>query len=101
MRGISSVRVSDAKHPPQHAEGSDGDVDVHLILDWVDASLDCKNYRKVGMTSNKHARIHARTITESYSEIVANMQRLHPETIRRARVRVDVVAMLMHRLLLA
>ena len=91
----------------EHLDSSDGSVDEQhasvdpeLVLDWLDAGRFLRAQANLTIAAGKFARLFARTSGQSADAMMERLDLVDPSVIRRARVRADVVAMNLHRLLM-
>lgn len=75
-----------APHPPAWARLL---ADPELVLDWLAASKEVKDMRRVANVASSFARIFAQSAKVSPEELVGGLQRIGYETLRIARVRLD------------
>lgn len=68
-----------------------------VIITWLHATDLIKDIRKVHVAEHRFAQIFAKRLKKPVSEIMGDMPPISYETLRRARVRADVVAMSVHR----
>ena len=97
----SLVFTAVARHGPSRANTSIGPQLFHeasLIIDWLEATKYMKDIKKTRDCSEVFARLFARRSPQSSAELFGNLDYVNAETLRRARVRVDCAAMLLHRL---
>lgn len=85
------THVSSASH------AREASYDPLMLIERVDATRFLKNFRSQDVAADKFATIFARALGTSAQALKESIQRVAPELIRRARVRVDVVAMLLRR----
>ena len=89
------------KRESEGEESADGDdIDLHdpwLIIDWLDASSNIRDKRKMDETAKAFSVLFARGVVQSAEELQGGVGILHSETLRRARIRLDTVAMLVLR----
>lgn len=71
--------------------------DPELVLDWLDASQHIRNLRKVGFAAIPYARIIARSTGLAPEQLTSQIRYIGYETLRIARLRADMVAMLLFR----
>jgi hypothetical protein len=74
--------------------------DPKLILEWIAASMDVKDIRKIGRAAKSFATIFARGCGIPKNVLLSNAPKVCPEVIRLGRVRADVVSMLLTRKML-
>ena len=74
-------------------------LDPYLTLDCLDASSDVRNLKKIHTTADKFGKLFARACGMPAATLCENLERIHPEVLRKARVRADIVVMVLHRLL--
>jgi hypothetical protein len=88
-------------HLQQAARANDEEtlqaLDPHLVIDWVRASLDSKSLRRTPNSLKACSRLFARVVQESHYELQARVPTVNYETLRRARVRLDVLGMMITR----
>lgn len=68
-----------------------------LVIDWLDASRYIKNIRQCGEAAQSFGRIFARSSGITLHALTNDLKEAQPELLRRARVRLDCVAMLLNR----
>jgi hypothetical protein len=76
---------------------TEGWIPAEEVVDWLRTSLDLKQIRSNYQTASKYARIFARTGTETAAAMMARTRSVNHDTIRLARTRLDVTAMLIFR----
>ena len=78
-------------------------MEVEDILDWLDATRNLKEIRKENETTRAYASIFSRASTETEAELYAAVEKeqCSHELLRRARVRLDIVALLTWRRFIA
>ena len=70
---------------------------VTLMLDWLDATSTATSIRQSGHAAKKWARIVANFNCLPRSAVLGNMQMISYTCLRKARVRLDIVARLVWR----
>lgn len=70
---------------------------AQVILEWLGASSHVKDVRRISAATASFSRIFARGSGMGRERLLANLEKVGPETLRRARVRLDAVAMLLFR----
>jgi hypothetical protein len=70
-------------------------VPFHRVIKWLRATSNLKDVKKSQETSDAFAEIMCEGGPETVQELKLRVPKLNPEIIRRARVRLDAVAMLM------
>ena len=75
--------------------------DPYLILDWLDYCGDLKNNAKGERSAAKLTKILGRSEERTPEEMMRDLQQVGATTLRRSMSRADVVAMILHRLLMA
>lgn len=70
-----------------------------LIIDWVEATSFLKNMRKADPAAIAFGRLYARSSGLSSVRLSTELNKINTETLRQARVRLDVVSMLIFRAL--
>ena len=73
-------------------------LDPHLIVDWLDATQYVKNIRESDVAAEAFSKLLARGAEVSHEQLAANLHKLSYTTLRKARVRLDAVALLVWRL---
>jgi hypothetical protein len=68
-----------------------------LILEWLDASSYLLDAQKCKAASEAFARVMTRRATMTAGNLIAITDYVHHDTLRKARVRLDVVSMLLFR----
>ena len=77
-------------------------IDPELLVDWLDYSEHLTNQGGADEPIDKAATLMARTHPSLTSDdIKEHLQKVGRTSLQRARVRMDIVAMLLHRLLMA
>ena len=71
--------------------------DTELVLDWLDSTSYIKQVKQAGLAADSFARILARSSQLSRTQLTSDLQRVDACVLRRARVRLDAVAMLVWR----
>jgi hypothetical protein len=71
--------------------------DPHLVLDWLEATSFLKDIRKAERAATSFARIFARSSKLSRTQLTTDLVKVDYSVLRRARVRLDAVAMLVRR----
>ena len=74
--------------------------DVRLVLEWLDVSRLLKNHRDGVAVAEKLATIWTRTGDETQEDMMERLQSTGCELIRKARVRLDITCMILHRCLI-
>ena len=95
--GGSTTAIQRSAYNPGHASQMH---DVRLILQWLDVSIHLKNHRDGATVASKLASIWTRKGAETKEAMMARLERTGAEIIRKARVRLDVVCMILHRCLI-
>ena len=72
--------------------------DPSLVVQWLKASTFVKDIKQVALAAESFARIFSRSSGLSHLRLMNEMEKVHPEVLRRARVRLDCVSMLLHRM---
>ena len=72
-------------------------LDPDLVLDWLDCTSFVKQVSHVGDAAAAFSRIFARSSEMSRTQMLTDLERVDPSLLRRARVRLDAVAMLVWR----
>ena len=68
-----------------------------LIVDWLDCARFMKDNSKTIVACDAFARLFSRGLAATREEIMTNLQRIGKEVLRKAQVRLDMVAMLITR----
>lgn len=89
----SPLRPPRAKNPGWFG----GAASAEIIIEWLEASVHVKDVRRISAASASFARIFARASGVDRQSLLAKTEKVAPEVLRRARVRLDVVAMLLFR----
>lgn len=71
--------------------------DPELVLDWLCASAFVRDIRKVGEAADAFAALFGRSAGVSHAKLMGTLRMVHAEVLRRARVRLDCIAMLLYR----
>ena len=71
--------------------------DPWLILDWLVAAKEVRNHKRVNIAADKFGKLLGRNVIGGSEYLLKNLERLQGEYLRRARPRLDIVAMLLHR----
>ena len=71
--------------------------DPRIVTDWLLATEHVKNINQAWLTARAFARIFAKHRQCDVSEVMGSTRRVHFETLRRARIRLDAVASLVWR----
>ena len=71
--------------------------DPRIVIDWLAATEHVKNINQAWFTARVFARMFAKHRQCDVSEVMGSTGRLHFETLRRARIRLDAVASLVWR----
>lgn len=74
---------------------------AELVLEWLEATMHIKDIKKIGAATTAFARVFARSSKSSVHELTKNLVCVPAEVLRRARVRLDCLAMLLFRKLWA
>lgn len=74
---------------------------VELILDWVEATSHIRRLKDSYKAATSFGKLFARSGPQSHSEMMENLQVVSREMLRQSRTRLDSVAMLVHRRLMA
>ena len=74
-----------------------GQLDPQLVLEWVDASAYLRDLRKSFAAASSFARVFAHTGLVEHAKLIAALPIVSSELLRQARIRVDIVAMLVFR----
>ena len=70
-----------------------------FVLDWLDASSNCKDSRRaLGQTAKSFAKLFSRRGTQSQAKLLADLEHIHIDCLRKARVRLDCLCMCLFRL---
>ena len=83
-------RLSTSAEAARNFQGAPAD----LVLDWLDASENCRNIRNcLSKTSKSFAKLFARRGSQSQSTLLRELEYVHSDCLRKARVRLDCVCM--------
>ena len=73
--------------------------DPHLILDWLEATSHLKDLKKKDEATSSWARLFSRASDQNRYSLEADVEHVDSTVLRRARVRLDISAMIAFRLL--
>ncbi len=73
--------------------------DPELVLDWLEATSHLKDVRKARQATSSWARIFSRATVANRFALEADVEHVDYTVLRRARVRLDICAMLLFRML--
>lgn len=71
--------------------------EVSIVLDWLQATKYIRSVKKMREAAASFAPLFARASGSSADRLVAGLPRVHPEVLRKARVRLDCMAMVLFR----
>ena len=75
-----------------------GAYSADLVIDWLRATRHIRQTTDAHVASEDYARAHARGTTMTHTELLGGVEEVGRETIRKARVRFDVLLMLIWRI---
>lgn len=72
-------------------------LDAEVIIDWLEATKYIRSIRESREATDAWAKVFARPSGISAARLSADVEKVHPEALRRSRVRLDCVAMVLFR----
>ena len=91
--------AAQSEHPAQGSRRQlESEMPVRVILEWLDASRDLKAIRDSNKAVDKFAKIIGRHLNLNPTSLVGELKRAPYNMLRKARIKVDCVAMLLWRL---
>lgn len=75
--------------------------DASLVIDWLASSVYIKDVKQIGNAAESFATLLSRSGVASKMDLLAGLQKVAPEILRRARTRFDISTMLMYRSMFA
>ena len=79
------------------AQGTPRNLGASLMIDWLQASMHLKDIKKSDEVADCFARIFGHTDGVSQVELMGGLHKVGRDMLRKARVRFDVVCMLIMR----
>ena len=77
---------------PRHRTGWSNAHEVHMILEWLAASDNIKNTRRIWGTAQKFAKVFAVANSVTVTSVLGILRPANMQVLRSARIRLDVVA---------